>query len=220
MNDFATRPPPMLVTLWLAIANVVFFVTQSFLGDRPLLRFALWPPGEHVLGMLGERRIVASFEPHQLISYGFLHADGLHLALNLLGLYVFAPLLERCMGAAAFAFYYGFCLVAAALTQLAAGLGDGPALPTIGASGAIYGLIAAAAVLYPREKLVLIFPPIPLQVRTLAVLLGGGALIHGVLGSQAGVAHFAHLGGMLGGYLLVQYWRGRLPFKPQRWLEP
>lgn len=220
MQEADSRPQPTLVTLWLGITCVMVFAAQNFLGDRPLLRLALWPPGEHLLGMIGDRRIVVGFEPHQLLSYGFLHADVVHLLLNLLGLYVFGPLVERCMGAGAFAFYYLFCLVVAALTQLAAGLGDTPAIPTVGASGAVYGLMAAAASLYPREKLVLIFPPIPMQVRTLAWLLGGSALFHGVVGTQAGVAHFAHLGGMLGGWLLVLYWRGRLPIKPQRWLEP
>lgn len=208
-----------LVTVWLAIANVVFFAAQQFLGDRPLLRFALWPPGEHLVGLIGDRRIVAGFEPHQLLSYGFLHADVLHLLLNLFGLAMFGPLLERCMGMRAFGFYFFFCLVAAAASQLLLGPGDGPPAPTIGASGAIYGLLAAAASLYPQRKLVLL-PGLHVSVRTLAWILGASALLHGVLGTRAGVAHFAHLGGMAGGWLLMLYWRGRLPLKPRQWLEP
>ena len=75
-----------LVTVWLVIANLVVYAAQAFLGDRVLLRLALWPPGEHLLGMIGERRIVAGFEPHQLLSYGFLHTDVVHLVFNLVGL--------------------------------------------------------------------------------------------------------------------------------------
>jgi membrane associated rhomboid family serine protease len=208
-----------LVTVWLAIVTVVAWAAQAFLGDRPVLRFALWPLGEHVIGNVGERALVVGFAPFQLISYGFLHADVVHLGFNLIGLVLFGPLLERCMGAGYFAFYYFFCLVVAGLAQLLTLSGSEPA-PTLGASGAIYGLLAAAALLYPQRRLLLLPLPLSLQVRTVALLLGGSALLHGVLGTQAGTAHFAHLGGMLGGFLLVQYWRGGLPVKPRRWLEP
>lgn len=208
-----------LLTVWLVIANLVVYAAQAFLGDRVLLRLALWPPGEHLLGMIGERRLVAGFEPHQLLSYGFLHADAIHLLFNLVGLVVFGPLIERCMGIRAFGFYYVFCLVAAGVAQIVLGLGDGSPGPTMGASGAVYGLLAAGASLYPQRR-VPVLPGLNVSVRTLAWLLGGSALFHGVFGTRAGVAHFAHLGGMVGGWVLIQYWRGRLPVKPQRWLEP
>jgi membrane associated rhomboid family serine protease len=200
-----------LVTVWLVIANLVVYAAQAFLGDRVLLRLALWPPGEHLLGMIGERRLVAG--------YGFLHVDVIHLLFNLVGLVVFGPLIERCMGIRAFGFYYVFCLVAAGGAQIVLGLGDGTPGPTIGASGAVYGLLAAAASLYPQRRLP-VLPGLNVSVRMLAWLLGGSALFHGVFGTRAGIAHFAHLGGMVGGWVLIQYWRGRLPVKPQRWLEP
>ncbi|WP_257388906.1 rhomboid family intramembrane serine protease [Tahibacter caeni] len=208
-----------LVVVWLAIANGVMYTAQLFLGDRMLVHLALWPPGEHLLGSIAGREVVAAFQPLQLLSYGFLHADFVHVALNLLGLVLFGPLLERCMGSGPFLFYYLFCLVSAGACQLLLGIGDG-AGAIIGASGAIYGLLAAAASLYPERRLRLLPLPVSLQLRTLALLLGGLSLLHGVLGSQAGVAHFAHLGGMAGGWLLVQYWRGRLPLRPRRWLVP
>lgn len=208
-----------LIVVWLAIVNGVMYTAQLFLGDRMLLQLALWPPGEHLLGTVGGRDVVAGFQPLQLLSYGFLHADVAHIALNLFGLVLFGPLLERCMGSGPFLFYYLFCLVSAGACQLLFGLGDG-AGATIGASGAIYGLLVAAALLYPQNRLLLFPLPVSMQLRTLALLLGGVSLLHGVLGSQAGVAHFAHLGGMAGGWLLVQYWRGRLPVRPRRWLEP
>lgn len=208
-----------LVTVWLVIANLVVYAAQLFLGDRVLLHLALWPPGEHLVGMLGERRLVAGFEPLQLLSYGFLHGDAIHLLFNLVGIVVFGPLIERCMGIRAFGFYYLFCLVVAGGAQIVLGLGDDAPGPTIGASGAVYGLLAAAASLYPQRRLT-VLPGLSVAVRTLAWLLGGSALLHGVFGTRAGIAHFAHLGGMVGGWMLIQYWRGRLPVKPQRWLEP
>lgn len=208
-----------LVVVWLVIVNSVMFTAQLFLGDRMLVHLALWPPGEHLLGSAGGRDIVAGFQPLQLLSYGFLHADFVHIALNLLGLMVFGPLLERCMGSGPFLFYYLFCLVSAGVCQLLFGLGDGVGA-TLGASGAIYGLLVAAALLYPQRRLRLFPLSLAPQLRTLAIVLGGISVLHGVLGSQAGVAHFAHLGGMIGGWLLVQYWRGRLPLRPRRWLVP
>lgn len=211
---------PGIVVVWLLVLNAVMYTAQLFLGDKVLLYLALWPPGEHVLGSIGERQIVAGFQPLQLLSYGFLHGDFFHIALNMIGLVVFGPLLERCMGSAHFAFFYLFCLVCAGVSQLLVGLGETQAVATIGASGAIYGLMAAAASLYPDRKMLLIPLPGELEARTLAWLLAAISLLHGVVGTNAGVAHFAHLGGMLGGYLLVQYWRGRLPLKPARILVP
>ncbi|GMV29012.1 MAG: rhomboid family intramembrane serine protease [Rhodanobacteraceae bacterium] len=208
-----------LVTVWLVIVNLVVYAAQLFLGDRVLLHLALWPPGEHLIGMIGQRRLIAGFEPLQLLSYGFLHGDAIHLLFNLVGIVVFGPLIERCMGIRAFGFYYLLCLVVAGGAQIVLGLGGDAPVPTIGASGAVYGLLAAAASLYPQRRLT-VLPGLSVAVRTLAWLLGGSALFHGVFGTSAGVAHFAHLGGMVGGWLLIQYWRGRLPLKPQRWLEP
>ncbi|HSX59594.1 MAG TPA: rhomboid family intramembrane serine protease [Tahibacter sp.] len=210
---------PPLVVVWLVIANLVMFAAQWALGDRMALYFALWPPGEHVVGMAGARTIVAGFQPLQLITYGFLHGGVGHVAINLTGLLLFGPMVERCMGGGHFLFYYAFCLVSAGVCQLLLGLGDGIGA-TVGASGAIYGVLAAAALLYPDRKVLLLPLPGELEARTLALLLGGLSVLHGVTGTQAGTAHFAHLGGMAGGWLLVQYWRGRLPVKPRRLLVP
>ncbi|TDR45858.1 membrane associated rhomboid family serine protease [Tahibacter aquaticus] len=210
----------IVVVVWLVILNAVMFTAQLFLGDKVLLYLALWPPGDHVVASIGTRTFSAGFQPLQLLSYGFLHGDFFHIGINLIGLVLFGPLLERCMGAGHFLFYYCFCLVCAGVAQLLVGLGDAQAAATIGASGAIYGLLAAAASLYPERKLLLIPLPGELEARTLAWLLAGISVLHGVFGTNAGVAHFAHLGGMLGGYLLVQYWRGRLPIQPNRILEP
>jgi membrane associated rhomboid family serine protease len=209
-----------LVTVWLVILNSVVWAAQLVLGDRPLLRYALWPLGEHLLPLADGRSLAVGFSPYQLLSYGFLHADLLHLAVNLAGLVLFGPMIERCMGAAHFVFYYAACLVAGALAQLVFLADTSTAVATIGASGAVFGLLVAAALLYPQRQIVLFPLPLRLSTRAVALILGAGALLHGALGSNAGVAHFVHLGGMAGGLLLVQYWRGRLPLKPARFLEP
>jgi membrane associated rhomboid family serine protease len=91
--------------------------------------------------------------------------------------------------------------------------------PTLGASGAIFGLLLAFGMLYPHEKVMLIFLPVPMPAWLFVIGYAVVELVMGVTGTQAGVAHFAHLGGMLGGYVLIEYWRGRLPLKPKRYLR-
>jgi membrane associated rhomboid family serine protease len=86
------------------------------------------------------------------------------------------------------------------------GLASGP---TIGASGAIYGLLLASAILFPNRVVMPLFPPIPMKQRTFAMVFGGLELFQGLAGF-GGVAHFAHLGGMLGGWLMMLYWRSRV----------
>jgi membrane associated rhomboid family serine protease len=105
----------------------------------------------------------------------------------------------------------------AALAQLMVVLWfTGGFYPTLGASGAIFGILLAFGMLFPHEKMMLIFLPIPISAWVFVTLYGLAELFMGVTGTQAGVAHFAHLGGMLGGFVLIQYWRGKLPIKPQR----
>jgi len=90
--------------------------------------------------------------------------------------------------------------------------------PTLGASGAIFGILLAFGMLFPHEKMMLIFLPIPISAWLFVTLYALFELVLGVTGTQSGIAHFAHLGGMLGGFLLIQYWRGKLPIKPRRQL--
>jgi membrane associated rhomboid family serine protease len=157
------------------------------------------------------------FAPWQLVTYGFMHGDVMHLALNMLGLVTFGPMVEQLLGQRRFAAYWFTCLVVAGLAQIAVlSFGDGDFFPTVGASGAVYGLLAAGAMLFPHNKLFLLFPPVEIKARTLAILMAAAELMHGVLGTLQGVAHFAHLGGMLGGVLLILYWRGRLSLTQAR----
>jgi len=88
-------------------------------------------------------------------------------------------------------------------------LNPGPPYPTVGASGGVFGLLLAYGMYFPRRIVMLIFPPIPMQARYFVFIYAAVELYLGVTGTMAGVAHFAHLGGMLGGWLMLRYWRRR-----------
>ncbi len=105
--------------------------------------------------------------------------------------------------------FYFACVIAAALTQLTTAALAGSQEPTLGASGGVFGLLLAFAMYFPRQRIVLLFPPIPMPAWLFVVLYGALELVLGVTNTQAGVAHFAHLGGMLGGALVILYWRAR-----------
>ena len=191
--------PP--VTQSLLIANVAVFLLQSSTGGSLETWFALWPPASGL------------FAPWQLVTYGFLHGGFTHIFFNMLGLYMFGGDIERLFGSRYFLAYYFACLVSAALFQLAVvTLAGGPAVPTLGASGALYGLLLAFGMYFPRRMVMLIFPPIPMPARVFVIVFGGLELLFGVTGTADGVAHFAHLGGMLGGWLVIQYRRRGFPF--------
>lgn len=198
--------PP--VTRTLISVNVAMFVAQLLLGDIVTLKLALWPIQSTALGG------VAGFQPWQVLTYGFLHGGALHLAFNMFALYMFGGELERLWGPKRFLNLYLASVISAALAQLAfSSLASLEPYPTIGASGGVFGLLLAFALYFPRRTVVLLFPPIPMPAWLFVTLYGVVELYLGVTGSEAGVAHFAHLGGMLGAWLLIQYWRGRPPFR-------
>lgn len=190
----------------LLIACVAGFGLQWLLGDGPLLQLALWPVGSGIYA--------PSFEPWQLVTYAFLHGGVLHLAFNMYALYLFGPEIERLLGARRFLTYYLVCVVCAGLAQLVVqGMAGGPPVPTVGASGGIFGLLLAFGLAFPYRKLMLIFPPIPMPAWLFVTLYGLIELYLGFSqGGDSNVAHFAHLGGMAGGLLLILYWRSR-PFR-------
>jgi membrane associated rhomboid family serine protease len=193
--------PP--VTQALLIANVAVF----FIGEMGMLRldeFALWPPGG----------FESRFAPWQLVTYAFLHGGFAHIFFNMLGLYMFGSEVERLFGSRFYAAYYFGCVVSAALCHLAVtGWMGGPPIPTVGASGGVYGLLLAFGVYFPHRRVLLLFPPIPLPARVFVILFAALELVFGVTGTAAGVAHFAHLGGMIGGWLMIQQRRGGFPFR-------
>ena len=169
----------------------------EYSGSVSLMQFALWP---------GD-----GFQPWQLVSYSFLHGGLTHLLFNMLGLYMFGSDIERLFGSRFYLTYYFAAVIAAALCHLGVTALMGlPPIPTVGASGGIYGLLLAFGWYFPTRRVMLLFPPIPMNARTFVIVFGALELFFGVTGTAAGVAHFAHLGGMLGGWLMIELRRRRL----------
>ena len=206
----------------LLIANIVVFALQLLLHDSTSLaltqHFALWPWGPDVSGMAPDGDVVTGgFRVWQLVTYAFLHGGYTHIFFNMFALFMFGGAIERTFGVRNFLIYYFVCAITAAVAQLLVvhwfthGF-----YPTLGASGAIFGLLLAFGMLYPHEKMMLIFLPIPISAWLFVTGYAAIELYMGVTGTQAGVAHFAHLGGMVGGIVLIEYWRGKFPIKPKR----
>src|SRR5688572_3800884 len=208
--------PP--VTRALLIANLAVFILQQLAGPAFIAEFALWPLGGPGYARTAGGIVEVGFAPWQLLTYGFLHGGTMHLVMNLFTLYMFGGAIERVLEARPFVIYYATCVIGAALLQLLT-LGVQPPegmRPTLGASGGIYGLLLAFGMFFPRQTIMLIIPPIPMPAWLFVTLFGVAELVMGIARTQSPVAHFAHLGGMLAGFLLLQYWRGRLPIKPKR----
>ena len=202
--------------LWI-IALV--YLAQQFFGEA-MMPLMLWPFGDVIVGTGSDGLPVSmGFQPWQLFTYGFMHdPSGFgHLFFNGIALYQFGGRLEEVWGARRYLTFFMVCVVGAGLCQLAfmAWMPES-AGPTIGASGGIYGLLMAYGMLFPRERVMLLIPPIPMSARTLVIVFGALSLVMGVTGTAGGIAHFAHLGGMLFGWLLIRYWRGQAPFTPKR----
>jgi membrane associated rhomboid family serine protease len=189
--------PP--ATQALLLANVAMFFLQVILGSGILTPLELWPLGS------GE------FWPWQIGTYAFLHFNFEHLFFNMLGLWMFGSELEQVWGQKRYLQFYGASVLAAALTQLAVSALLGSDAPTIGASGGIFGLLLAFAMIFPN-RIILLFFILPMKAKYLVALYGLLELYQGVYVMNSGVAHFAHLGGMLGGLLTIRYWRGQAPF--------
>lgn len=196
------------VTRALIIANVLVFLLQ--LNGMPLLgTFALWPPA------VGPD-MVSGFAPWQLITYSFLHGGLAHIFFNMFGLYMFGSAVEMLFGRRFFLAYYFASVFAAALTHiLVTSFFGGSGAPLVGASGGVFGLLLAYGWYFPERTILLVIPPIPLRARTFVTLYALLELYFGVTGTASGVAHFAHLGGMLGGWLMIVYRRTGPPRHPR-----
>ena len=194
---FPSIPP---ATQALIIANVAVFLLETVAGGPIFRLFALWP-------------FSSGFLPWQIVTYAFLHAGLAHLALNMFALYMFGGEIERVVGQRRYLTYYFVCVLFAAAAQLVVTtILAAPPYPTVGASGGVFGVLLAFAMYFPNRTILLIIPPIPMPAWLFVTLFGILELYFGVTGTQAGVAHFAHLGGMIGGYLMIRRWRGRPPF--------
>ncbi len=200
------------VTKTLIFLNVAVFALQGLYDDTLISIFALWPIGR---SFVDDLHAVVGFEPWQLVTYAFLHGSVAHIALNMLALFMFGRDVERTLGTKHYLLLYFAAVVSAALVQLVAvtATKHSGIYPTIGASGGIFGVLLAFAMLYPRRMVMLLFPPIPMPAWLLVLAFALIELANGVLGTEAGVAHFAHLGGMLGAYLELRFWRRRITYE-------
>ncbi len=198
MNSFKNMTPPMVFNLLIINA----------LG---LMATTLFPMLNYYLGLLP---LHSGFMPWQVVTYMFLHGNLSHLFFNMFALWMFGRTLEMRLGSKRFITYYLVCGVGAALLQLAVGL-IYPGGITVGASGAVYGILLAFGVLYPNHTIMLLIPPIPIKAKYFVILYGVLELYLGWRNNPLdNVAHFAHLGGMIWGFLLLYYWKfsGKLRF--------
>ena len=182
----------------LIIANGAVFLLLMMVGSPLITAFGLIP-----------RWTWSRFFIWQLFTYMFLHGGMFHLFFNMYALWIFGCEIERMWGPKAFLRYYFITGVGAGIIHTL--ITPMSMVPTIGASGAVLGVLAAFTMMFPdRELTLLLFFifPVRMKARTMALLFAGISLFSGVLGSADGIAHFAHLGGMLVGYLYLKYdWR-------------
>lgn len=192
LNSLRNSAPPTVLNI--LIINCLGLMATSLF---PTLAFYL---GLHSLQS-------SAFMPYQIVSYMFLHADLSHLFFNMFALWMFGRTLEYELGSRRFLTYYMVCGVGAGLLQLAIGLLY-PFSLTVGASGAVFGLLLAFGVMHPNAMIMLLIPPIPIKAKWFVIIYGVLELSLGIRnGAGNNVAHFAHLGGMLWGFLLLTYWK-------------
>jgi membrane associated rhomboid family serine protease len=194
------------ITLALIALNVLLYGLEVLTGPGIVKVFGLWA-----------LNIPGAFHPWQLLTYGFLHGSPLHLGLNMFGIWMFGSALERKWGELRYLLTYLLSVATAAVTHLViTGYLMRYSGPVIGASGGAFGLMLAYALYFPNHRIALLIPAFAVRAR---IFVLGYALIElalGIFSSGEGVAHFAHLGGLYGGWLGVQYFRGRGLFGRRR----
>lgn len=160
------------------------------------------------------------FKPFQLITYMFMHGGFWHIFFNMFSLYMFGSVIESYWGGKKFFLYYMICGIGAGLINelvmyLQIAFAETPGLveaainrvPTVGASGAIYGLLLAYGMMFPNNVLQFVFPPIAMKAKWMVIIFGAIELLSGLSGRGGNVAHFAHLGGMIFGVIMILYWK-------------
>lgn len=212
MNRYFRSTPPVVLNL--IIINCLMLLATQLLpaGDKILEHLALF----NVQSPL--------FRSWQVVTYMFLHGNFSHLFFNMFALWMFGRTLEVELGSRRFLIYYMVCGIGAALLQMGVGYLEYSGavadygfrvasqllvIPTVGASGAVFGLLLAFGLMHPNAIIMLIIPPIPMKAKWFVVIYGVIELFFGISGRMPGVAHFAHVGGMLWGFLLLWYWKRR-----------
>ncbi len=202
-----TKNPAVFVLIAVTVAA---FLVQGASGDAFEILFALWPLQAASDGH-------SYFHVWQIVTYAFLHDTRhvTHILFNMLGVFMFGAPVERYVGARRLYACYFAAVVTAALTQLIVPpLMGAPPAATVGASGGVFGLLLAYAALFPQAKVVLLLLPDPLPARMFDTLYAAVELFLGVTSTQSRVAHFAHLGGLVGAALVLVAWR-RQTNRPQ-----
>ncbi len=193
------------VTTWMLILNVAVFLWDGIFGHASRLGFmAIYP-----WGFFSVDHAIYGLQAWRFVTYQFLHADFFHLLFNMIGVFFFAPLIEQHLGPRRFVVFYLVCgiggAVAATLLGAIPGLGIMPTgAQLVGASGALFGILVACAVLFPHQRVQLIFPPIPMSMRTMALVFLGIAALSVIAGSANAGGQAAHLGGALLGLVLIK----------------
>lgn len=189
-TQFSIFPPA--VKHLLIVNGICFLALNTPVIGQALFEYgALWPIGS------------GRFDVWQLVSYMFLHAGFSHIFFNLFALWMFGQAIENYWGTKRFTIYYFLTGIGAALLHMLVGAGGAP---TLGASGAVYGILLAFGMMFPDRPIMLLFPPIPIKAKYFVAGFGAIELISGLSRTNSGIAHFAHLGGMLVGFVLIKYW--------------
>jgi len=183
--------PPAVKHLLIVNLLVFFALTNPVMGNFLIQYGALWPIGS---GM---------FAPWQLVTYMFLHAGFGHVLFNLFALWIFGQGIENYWGTKRFTIYYFLTGIGAALLHMWI---SGTGAPTVGASGAVFGILIAFGMMFPDRYIILLIPPIPIKAKYFVAIFGAIELFSGIMRPDSGIAHFAHLGGMVIGFLLIKYW--------------
>ena len=215
-GGFLSQLPP--VTKNLVIINVIIFVATLINENFMIGTFALFYPTSPY------------FHWWQVVTHMFMHGGFWHIFFNMYTLFIFGCVVERIIGSKKFLLFYFICGLGAVALHFGvqylqmqsymegAALGNAAALqhiteikmtPTVGASGAIYGVLMGYAMLFPESRMTLLFPPVTLSAKWMVVAFAAIELLTGVTGWASGIAHFAHLGGMLIGWLMILWWRKR-----------
>ena len=194
--------PP--ATINIIIVNAILFLATLINQDFMIRTFAMFPPESPL------------FRWWQIITHMFMHGGFWHILFNMYTLFIFGMVVERTIGTKKFLVYYFLCGLGAAALHIGVQSLSGASLyvPTLGASGAVYGVLLAYAYLFPDNKLTLLFPPVTLSAKWMVLIFLGIELI---TGTAEGVAHFAHLGGALMGWLLMVWWRKSHRLFNQNW---
>lgn len=189
--------PPVIKNVM--IINVLVFmatIVPTNLGYALLNYGALWP-------------LEGPFYPWQLLTYGFLHdVSGFgHIFFNMFALWMFGVEVENEWGSRRFGIYYFTCIIVAAIVQLIAVQVTGSMAPTVGASGGVMGILVAFGMMYPNRYIMLFPLPVPVKAKWFVTGYALIDLFAGIGGAATQVAHFAHLGGLACGFLLILFWQ-------------